>query len=441
MDNPLDAGVLRRRLQARVARRLVPLFWALSFAFLFFGFVTVVFHPPGATLLLEVVDFGGAIILGIAALLLRQVNPRYANGLAAGALLITLAASLVAIKALHLPAETTNVLLVELVGSVILLSPAWTAVVVIASLAGWSLVAASEGLGPLWLNAGFALVASSIMAVMIQFVRIRDAHVTEELSEANREKQLALDEAYAEERAKARELAAANDSLEAFTYVIAHDLKEPLRAMHTYLGEAREAASTDERTQMLDQAIRSEAQLERLVTGLLDLSRMTQTPLEPQAVDVAELLNDAATRAMFERVIQERRARLLVDQDFPKVQATVPILRQLLGNLILNAAKYNTRGDAQVRVYRAPDGPRGKVDIVVEDNGPGFPPDVLRSVGESGAPRNVKGGFGLLIATRAAGRLGGTIHVQNRPEGGAAVHVLLPSGASVELERRVRELV
>jgi signal transduction histidine kinase len=326
------------------------------------------------------------------------------------------------------------------VGSVILLSPAWTAVLVLASLAGWVAVAWSEGLGEAWLNAGFALVVTSIMAIMIQAVRVREARTTEQLAAANESKAHALER-------HAAELESANDSLEAFSYVIAHDLKEPIRGMRVYLEELREGldAPPEERADLLARTLRTQASLERLVTGLLEWSRMTATPLEPEPIDVAALLDDPTTRAVFDRVLDERRARLLVDHDMPLVEGTPALVRQALANLVLNAARHNARPDAEVKVYAAPDAPRGMVDVVVEDNGPGYPQAVLDRVsGLRDRPSTVKGGFGLAIARRAAQRLGGQLVLANRPDGqGAQAHVLLPrvNPRAAAMQKRVRELV
>lgn len=409
VERALDPAELRARLEARVGARLAPLLWALAAAFLFFAAITLVFRPPGATLALTLIDGGGALVLGATALLVgrRDAGPR-ANAVAAGALLLTLGASLAAIKLLHLPAQTTNVLLVQLVGSIVLLSALWTGLVLAASLVGWGAVAWSEGLDEAWLNAGFALVATSIMSVMVQWTRLRDARRAEELRASNEQ--------------KTREL-------EAFSYLVAHDLKEPVRGLSVLLAEARDSEDAQDKEAFLARAIVSRDQIEKLIAGLLEWSHATRAPLEPETLDVRALLDEPETRLMFERALQEHRARLLIESSFPPVRATAPLLRQALGNLVLNAVKHSDKPAPEVHVYAARDAPRGFVDLVVEDNGPGFSAAFLAEASsQAERPRSLKSGFGLIIARRVVERLGGTLVLRNRERGGGAeIHVLLPA--------------
>ena len=444
----LARPALDERLDARVSRRLAPLLWALSAAFAFFAAITLLFRPPGATVVLTAIDASGALVLAAAALAAPRFPSRHANKAAAAALLFAAGASLVAIKLLQLPAQTTNLMIVQLVGSVILLSPRWTALLIVACFAGWSVIAWSEGAGEAWLNAGFSLVVTSIMSAMIQLTRVRDARATEELAAQSEDRARRLERAVRTEREHARALASANDSLEAFSYVIAHDLKEPLRSTRVYLEEAMTAPDPAEREDMLRRAAKSQEHLEHLVRGLLDWSRATTAPLETQRVEVRELLDEGTTRQIFERALAERRARLLVDATLPAVVGTPALIRQVLGNLILNAIRHADVPDAQVRIFAAHDAPRGMVDIVVQDNGPGFSEAFLEQDRHSGgSPQSIKGGFGIAIARRAAGRLGGEVHLGNRRDGrGAEVHVLLPAPDAEATRRealaqRVRELV
>jgi signal transduction histidine kinase len=99
----------------------------------------------------------------------------------------------------------------------------------------------------------------------------------------------------------------------------------------------------------------------------------------------------------------------------------------VLANLLSNAVRYGER--ARVHVARR----GGEVAVVLDDDGPGIPPDQLEAVFqpfyrvESSRSRHTGGtGLGLYIARDLASRQGGTLNLSNRPEGGLRV-LLLPA--------------
>jgi signal transduction histidine kinase len=102
-------------------------------------------------------------------------------------------------------------------------------------------------------------------------------------------------------------------------------------------------------------------------------------------------------------------------------------LKRALTNLIDNAVKYGRV--ARVAILGRPDA----VEITIEDEGPGIPPDQLDRVFMpfyrlDGSRTPGRGGVGLGLSTAQAivhGH-GGTVTAENRPEGGLRVRVRLP---------------
>lgn len=101
------------------------------------------------------------------------------------------------------------------------------------------------------------------------------------------------------------------------------------------------------------------------------------------------------------------------------VEAGPLALRRALRNLMINAATHGAGG--RVRLEAGPD----LAQVVIEDDGPGIPEDLLDQVFEPffranpGRTQTVKGaGLGLAIAKEIIERFGGTISIGNRPEGG-----------------------
>lgn len=222
-----------------------------------------------------------------------------------------------------------------------------------------------------------------------------------------------------------RHLREANEALESFSYVVGHDLKEPVRAVDVYLDALAEHVRGPEAEHALERARSANARMGVLLNGLIEWSRATLGPLDLHAIDVRDVLRGACSER-YHRVLEERGGRLEFVGDFPHVQATEGLLCQVFGNLVLNALLHNPRPHPRV-VVEALGEESGLVTIAVRDNGPGFPPEVRQRIERMRAtrPTTVRGGFGMTIALRAAHLLGGRIDVGNAAEGGGEVRVHL----------------
>lgn len=233
------------------------------------------------------------------------------------------------------------------------------------------------------------------------------------------------------------------ESLEAFTYVVAHDLKEPVRGMMFYLEELAEDPAASDHDELARRALGAGRDLQRLLDGLLEWSRTTQGSVEPRAVRVNEVVRDSGCSVQWQTLLEERHARLHVQQDIPPVMATEALLCRILGNLITNAIRHNP-AEAPGIWIRGDRARADRVEVVVEDDGPGLPPHLVARHGRQ--PTSLKRGFGIAIAQRAVERLGGTMRLENGSRGGARVRIELPAAAPPEpvrttLLQRVRDFV
>jgi C4-dicarboxylate-specific signal transduction histidine kinase len=119
-----------------------------------------------------------------------------------------------------------------------------------------------------------------------------------------------------------------------------------------------------------------------------------------------------------------------IPAELPEVFATRRRLAQVLLNLLVNAGDALEEARVQggeVRVTGVVQG--DKVTLLVEDNGPGFPPEVLPRLFESffttkGPEKGT--GLGLSLSREMVERFGGRLTAENRPEGGARLRLELP---------------
>lgn len=244
---------------------------------------------------------------------------------------------------------------------------------------------------------------------------------------ATRERAITIAEGMTSElRAKQRELENSNEALRAFSYVVSHDLKEPVRGVEAYLRVVREdheAQMDPEAATLVAKAYESTRRLSALLQGLLELSSVDRGTLQPQPVRIDEVLWSEPCRIAFETLQAERGARIEVEPA-PLAIASVSVLAQALGNLVANAIRHSGVESPVVLLHGAA-GPDGHVDWFVEDNGRGFPEGFAESF-NAGASR--ARGFGMLIAQRALERVGGRLRTgRSERLGGAKAILRLPA--------------
>lgn len=224
-------------------------------------------------------------------------------------------------------------------------------------------------------------------------------------------------------------LTAANESLRAFSAVVSHDLKEPVRAVQAYLRVLQEdhgARLPPDALALVDQAQRAADRLQALLVSLLDLSRVDRAALVRQPVDVVDALASDACQAMWAGAALERDADVRAVGGGPALVAAPSVLVQALGNLVLNAIVHNPSPRPVVRV-RTARAASGEVELWVEDNGPGLPPALESAFNAGDLAFLSSTGYGLLLARRAAERLGGELWAQRSADlGGAAMRLRLP---------------
>ena len=204
---------------------------------------------------------------------------------------------------------------------------------------------------------------------------------------------------------------------------VSHELRTPISALHAVLENMADGvAPADEQT--LRTALAQTARLARLVSELLDLSRLDggALPLQRKDFDVAGFLAEA--------VAQSSRPELVVlDVQPPGLRATADAARlhQVVGNLIENALRHSPGGEV-VRLEAREQGGGLQLDVV--DRGPGIPvaerSRVFERFTRGGGAADGGTGLGLAIARWAVELHGGGIAVVgDRP--GCRIRVTLPA--------------
>jgi two-component system, OmpR family, sensor histidine kinase KdpD len=203
---------------------------------------------------------------------------------------------------------------------------------------------------------------------------------------------------------------------------VSHELKTPLAIIRASI-EGMGTAAANPYVVEIDTATK---RLQRLVDGLLQMTRLESQVVEPQLewCDVNELV-EAAVKAAGD-VLKSHPVSVDVAADIPLVKTDQALLHQALANILHNAAVYSPDQSAVELTVRHAE---QKLRLTVRDHGPGLPPgEESRVFGKfyraAGAPAGGTG-LGLSIARGFVQALGGDIAGWNDPHGGAVFEILL----------------
>jgi two-component system sensor histidine kinase KdpD len=226
---------------------------------------------------------------------------------------------------------------------------------------------------------------------------------------------------------------------------VSHDLRTPLASIRAQAGSLadREVPLDLESARAAGLTIDGEAErLDRLVREVLDLSRVEAGGLRPElvALDLAD-----AVRAVVDRLrplLGERPITVAIPDDLPPARADAVLLDGLLTNLVENVARH-APAPAALRVEAILDG--GRIELTVDDGGPGVPAaalgrlferfDRLPAPGE-GSRRGL--GLGLSIVRGFCEAMGATVRAEPSPLGGLRIRASLPIADVPAVDRAER---
>ncbi|BCJ51409.1 hypothetical protein Asp14428_28840 [Actinoplanes sp. NBRC 14428] len=234
------------------------------------------------------------------------------------------------------------------------------------------------------------------------------------------------------EAATARPLAEADRMRTALLAAVSHDLRTPLASAKAAIASLRSDDvhfDDHDRTELLETADESLDRLIRLVTNLLDLSRLQAGALGVTPIDVG--VEDIVPRALDDLGPAGHTVRLHLPEDLPYLYADPGLLERVIVNLTANALRHSPPGDPPVITASS----LGRsVEIRVIDHGPGIPADrwdrVFLPFQRLGDRDNHTGvGLGLALSRGLAEAMGGDLIPEETPGGGLTMIVRLPAAA------------
>ena len=259
----------------------------------------------------------------------------------------------------------------------------------------------------------------------------KEAQENLELKVAERTKELVL---------KNEELEFRNHELQQFSWVVSHDLKEPIRKIELFIKIIRDRYLQPDPTAIdyVNRTLRSAERMSKLITDLLDYSRLSSNVVT-ESTDLNEVLGEVLSD--FDYLIEDKNATIKADI-LPTVNGIPSQLRQIFQNLVGNSLKFSKAGVAPViriqsdiiedKNFDSKASASGSYcRITVQDNGIGFDEkflDKIFIIFQSLNDRNAYEGtgIGLAIAKKIIEKHNGLITAKSKPDEGSCFIIVLP---------------
>lgn len=236
----------------------------------------------------------------------------------------------------------------------------------------------------------------------------------------------------------------------AFLAHMSHEIRTPLTAIIGYcqLLEAGIERQSLEQTRSDIQAIHLAAgHLLDLVSNVLEMARIEtgRSDLHCLMFDVAEVVRDVTMAA--QPLLRRNRNRLRLEgvDEVEEMWGDPTRVRQILLNLVSNAAKFTTDGEVVVRVAYVDDETPPRIQFQVSDNGPGIAAERMAqlfmpfAIAEHNIGREQRGaGLGLAISRHYCRLMGGELTIESAPGYGTTATFWLPARTSRVVQAEVR---
>jgi PAS domain S-box-containing protein len=233
------------------------------------------------------------------------------------------------------------------------------------------------------------------------------------------------------ERDRAQQLQRSNEQLDAFSHMVAHDLKSPLSLVlgYTQLLMMTMPNANDESYQQLELVFNAAQKMRNIISELLLLASVRKEDVQKRPLAMNYIIKEAIKRLSI--LLESEQASIIQPEKWPTALGYGPWVEEIWVNYISNAIKYG--GQPPVIEVGADASANGTIQFWVKDNGQGIPQEdaaeIFQQFTRLEETRATGHGLGLAIVKQITETLDGEASFENMPEGGAKFFFTLPAAS------------
>lgn len=216
-----------------------------------------------------------------------------------------------------------------------------------------------------------------------------------------------------------------NESLNDYAHMISHDLKSPLRSIHTlisWIKEEKEMLFTENGEKYMDMLVEKVEKMDNLIDGVLTISKLDTIEYKYQEVDLNEILN-----IVISIIHIPSHVTIKITNKFPTIYTDKYRIQQLFQNLISNAVNYSNKKAGKVTItYK-------DIDdfhlFSIKDNGIGIEKsyhEKIFDIFESYSDDSKSSGIGLSIVKKIIENYKGEIWLESELNKGTTFYFKIP---------------
>lgn len=273
-------------------------------------------------------------------------------------------------------------------------------------------------------HAAFPLMILSVLAETTLNNNIR---LYDKLQSITKNQEKIIEKRTQEVYEKSKEIERSNQELKRFSYISAHDLREPLRNIMSF----SQLLKRDLKQGQLDNV---DEYLDYISSGISRIDSITKdivsyTELEEYIEKISKIDTRFITHKIFSEIQDTGKALIFTTENLPKVHMNGQLCHLLFSNLIYNAIQYCDKEMPNITISATPQ--ENTYLFEVKDNGQGIPAEYYETVFEmfkrlhndldkSGS------GIGLAICKKIISAYGGKIWVESQMGKGSSFYFTLP---------------